>query len=469
MNWITIREISARPNDNRWVRDDIGIRRILMRVNHPVPSLGHWLRRVIWPALVVAVVGLSLNAYGEKASSADAFVDSVGINVHLHNFDTPYNNFAKVEPALKALHVRHVRDGLIDTTWKDYYNRHNELGRAGIKGIFITSPNQTEQLILSYPSRMIDSFEGYEAPNEYDLSGNPTWALTLSNFLVKLDQIVKGHSQTSKFRVIGPSLTKASSFSQMEGSCSFDYSNLHNYFSGRNPGTVGWGSNAYGSITWNLSNVNLACPAKPVITTETGYQTITTMPRSVPESVAAKYVPRVFLEQWLRGIRRTYLYELVDLPAGSTSADKGFGLLHSDFSPKPAYTALVNLLSLLTDPGPAISPGDFQYQLGGDLTGVHHALFQKRNGSFYLALWVEAASYDVDGKKVIAVPAHKITVQTTTATGGILYALDAAGRLSKQDMASATTRTLNITDAVSILEFGSHPAAPTMNTPSVKP
>ncbi|HSS97833.1 MAG TPA: hypothetical protein VLK33_12420, partial [Terriglobales bacterium] len=106
-----------------------------------------------YKALQVAAVILSLGltSYAEKASSADAFVGSVGINVHLHHTDTGYSNFAQVEKALKDLHVRHVRDGLIDTTWKDYYNRHNELGRAGIKGLFITSANQSEQLWRDYP------------------------------------------------------------------------------------------------------------------------------------------------------------------------------------------------------------------------------------------------------------------------------------------------------------------------------
>ena len=105
-----------------------------------------------------------LAAKAEKARSADSFVDSVGINIHLHNMDTPYSNFPRVQQALEDLRIRHVRDGLIDTTWKAYYDRHNQLGRLGIKGIFVTSPDQNDQLLLDYPRRMKDSFEAYEAP-----------------------------------------------------------------------------------------------------------------------------------------------------------------------------------------------------------------------------------------------------------------------------------------------------------------
>jgi hypothetical protein len=421
-------------------------------------------RFVIFGTAVFLV--LVRSSYAEKASSADAFVGSVGINVHLHHTDTGYSNFAQVEKALKELHVRHVRDGLVDTTWKDYYNRHNELGRAGIKGLFITSPNQGDKLLLDYPARMKDSFEGYESPNEYDQSGNPNWSSTLSGFLTKLIHTVKSDPQAAKFPIVGPSLTQASSFAKI-GVCGFDYSNLHDYFAGRNPGTGGWGSNGYGSIVWNLANVTTACPSKPVITTETGYQTISSVKNSVPESVAAKYIPRIFLEQWLRGIKRTYLYELLDLPQASTSGDKGFGLLRSDFSPKPGFTALRNLLGLLSEPGSSFTPADFSYQLTGDLSNVHHALFQKSNGSFYLALWVEESSYDVDGKKTISVRPRQIVIQTAHETGGVLWTLDASGAMKSKNLENSTTHDLQITDSVSVVMFGSHPNPPTMYDPIV--
>src|SRR5450631_2358623 len=277
------------------------------------------------PLLATSVLGLgmalSLPAHAENAGSADAFVDSVGINVHLNYLDTPYSNFPRVLQALLNLGVRHVRDGLIDTSRQGYYDAHNQLGRAGIKGTFITSPGQTRQLLLDYPRRMPDSLEAYEAPNEYDQSSDPNWVSTLTGFLTTLSQTIKGDSRTSRFPIIGPSLTQQGSYRTLRGICSFDQENLHDYFAGRNPGTTGWGANGYGSIAWNLLNVNTACPGKPVVTTETGYQTDRALNSAIPEEVAAKYVQRVLLEQWLNGIQRTYLYELLDLPAGAAASD----------------------------------------------------------------------------------------------------------------------------------------------------
>src|ERR1700744_1322219 len=103
-----------------------------------------------------------------NALQSDKFVDSVGVNVHLSFGGTLYyTNFSLVQTSLSALGVRHVRDGLIDTTWQGYYDRHNQLGLAGIHGDFITSPGQSVSLLQSYPSRMSSSFEAFEGPNEY--------------------------------------------------------------------------------------------------------------------------------------------------------------------------------------------------------------------------------------------------------------------------------------------------------------
>jgi hypothetical protein len=405
----------------------------------------------------VIILGISvvscLPLRAQKASSADAFVDSVGINVHLHYLDTAYANFPEVLQALQQLGVRHVRDGLIDTTWQEYYDRHNQLGRSGIKGLFITSPAQSSPLLLSYPGRMSDSFEAYEGPNEYDQNSDPNWAANLTSFVERLDQTVKGNPVTSRFPVIGPSLTRQDSYLKLRGICLFDFENLHSYFGGHNPGTPGWGANGYGSISWNLSNVSTACAGKPVITTETGYQTDLSLNQGVPEDVAARYVPRVFLEQWLREIQRTYLYELIDLPLKGSPGDSGFGLLRSDLSFKPAYFALKNLLHLLADPGHPYTGKDFPFVLTGDLSNVDYTLFEKRNGTFYLAIWVEEPSYDPDRKKTMPVLARHIVLQTEREANIVSHRLDKTGAMRTAPLGLSKTHAVEVSDFVTVLEI----------------
>ena len=64
------------------------------------------------------------------------------------------------------------------------------------------------------------------------------------------------------------------------------------------------------------------------------------------------------LEHFLRGEKRTYTYELIDEfdDPGKTNAEANFGLLRRDWTPKPAFAAMKNLLGLLSDPGPAFTP-----------------------------------------------------------------------------------------------------------------
>jgi hypothetical protein len=386
----------------------------------------------------------------EPAVSADAFVDSVGVNVHLHFGDTPYGDFASVENSLKSLGVRHIRDGLIDTTWAPYYQRLNTLGRLGIKSTLITSPKQSDAILAGYPRRVPQSFEAYEAPNEYDQSHDPDWAATLNAFVARLYKVAKSDPATSKLPIVGPSLTRPESFSKVAVSSPFfDFANMHNYLGGRNPGTSGWGNNGYGSIDWNLNLTKRTWTAKPVITTENGYLTDVSKESGIPEDVAGKYVPRLFLEQWMHGIRRTYLYELVDI--GNRSPEGSFGLLHSDFSPKPSYRAVQSLLRLLVDPGPTFPASGLDFELSGNLANVHHLLLEKRNGIFYLVIWIEKPSYDVDAKKELAVPEQRILVQTKPPARIKVYHLDENGTMQSAPL--GLTQTVDVDDRITLLQI----------------
>lgn len=403
---------------------------------------------------LVLLFASAQRGWAETAKSADAFVDSVGVNIHLHYTDTAYGNFTSVEQALKALGVRHVRDGLIDSREMSYYDRHNELGRAGIKGLFITSEGQTAQLLSDYPRRMHDSFEAYEAPNEFDAKRSPTWAARLNVFMPLLANAVKSDATTSRFPIVGPSLTRAESFPHTVDAVQyFDFANLHNYFGGHHPGTHGWGNNGYGSYEWNLRLAKLAWPQKPVMTTETGYVTDPQNQQAVPEEVAGKYIPRLLLEQWLHNISRTYIYELLDLPPGRSVADGSFGLLHHDFSPKPAYSAVRSLLQLLADPGPAFPLHDFDTTLAGDLTDVQHVLLEKRDGTFYLIVWVEQSDYDVNQKRVLPVPAHPLTIQNRRHSRVVLRHMDAQGILHPSAPSTAEAQSFSAGDAITVVEF----------------
>ncbi|MBD2020513.1 hypothetical protein H6F43_09965, partial [Leptolyngbya sp. FACHB-36] len=109
-----------------------------------------------------------------------------------------------------------------------------------------------------------------------------------------------------------------------------------------------------------------------------------------------------------------FLYELLnERPAGDQ--ENNFGLLRVDGSPKPAFTALKNLIALLQDAGTPIQPGTLSYSLSGDLAHVHHTLLQKSNGRFYLVLWQEISCFDVQQRTDVATIDRPLTLTLNTA------------------------------------------------------
>jgi hypothetical protein len=88
----------------------------------PPVTLRIWLFRVAaslgCAAALVAASRFSMHASGAPTIAADRVVDAFGVNIHLHHTDTLYANFDLVKSRLLELGTRHVRDGLIDTTWQ---------------------------------------------------------------------------------------------------------------------------------------------------------------------------------------------------------------------------------------------------------------------------------------------------------------------------------------------------------------
>lgn len=363
---------------------------------------------VLVAALVLACSWLrpSRSASVSLPAAADSLVDSVGVNIHLHYDKTPYRDrFALIKRRLLELGVRHVRDGLVDTTWRRYYERHNELGEAGIKGTFITAPEQSVELWTDYPTRVKRSFEAYEAPNEYDIKGRrPDWAPVLRDTLRRLHGL-KADRRVARFPIYGASLTSEKAYAQLgDFSDYYDFANLHNYYGGRHPSTRGWGPKRYGSLSWHFNLTTQYARGRPIVTTETGYKDHPSEENWVPQDVAGRYMPIVVLEQFRAGIVRTYLYELIDFPKSGH-----FGLLNQNGSPKPAFNAVKSLLNLLADPGPPFTPSDLAYTVRNDSGDVRHVAFQKRNGTSFVALWLAKQSYSQeDGKRVNVATEHVV-------------------------------------------------------------
>ncbi|MFZ0746948.1 MAG: Ricin B lectin, partial [Terracidiphilus sp.] len=292
-----------------------------------------------------------------------------------------------------------------------------------------TTPESIEQLAPE-----VRDMEALEAPNECDVSGNcgGSQLAGIRNVLAFLPTIDSAAAHMS-IPVIGPSFTQQSSFlSAGNISGKIARNNLHIYFGGRNPGSTGWGDldskgNGYGSFAWWLDQANIDAPGVPIEVTETGYMAYpeTNTPFTLPESVEASYTPRTLLLAFKNGIKRTFLYELLD-----EVSSPGYGILRSDLSPKPAFTAVENLITNLSDKGNSFSPGTLGYTITGGGPSLDHLLLEKRDGSFWLVLWLEEPSFNPTNDKPIEVTPQNITLKLEVPDARQILRWDETGNMN---------------------------------------
>jgi hypothetical protein len=396
-----------------------------------------------------------------QAAQADAFVDSIGVVTHLSYTDTPYfTAWPRVLNALQTLGVRHIRDGFYD--WapsSPFLAEHRALAAAGIRCNYVvpinstTTPERIEQF-----APQVRDMEQLEAPNECDVPGNcGAGALAGIEDMLGFLPIIDAAGADLGVPVVGPSFTQQSSYVST-GILSSEMSdnNLHVYFGGRNPGSSGWGDfdpegNSYGSFSWWLDQAHINAPGMPVEVTETGFMAYpaTTTPYTLPESVEASYTPRTLLLAFRQGIKRTYLYELLD-----EVSSPGYGILRSDLSPKPAFTAVENLISNLQDRGPSFAPGKLAYSIEGGGSSLNHLLLQKRDGSFWLVLWLEEPSFNPGTATPIAVTPQRIVLTLAVPNARQVLRWDTKGKMTWSNATMrGNTLTLAVSDNMSIVKI----------------
>lgn len=360
----------------------------------------------------------------EKARSADSFVDSIGINVHLDYDDTPYKEYDSiVKPRLEQLGVRHIRTSV---WFKDSKTHHKlkDLANMGIKTNLVMdprlmSPEETVKLVKSLGNSVIESVEG---PNEWNAKRNVEYQGKkflegLANYQADLYSAIKRDPATAHLPVLAPSMSEGHQLQvsiDRLGKLDCDINNMHSYPGDKIPSTSGLDVT---SIPYSLKTCG---KDKPLMATETGYQNALKHPKGISERAAARYMTRLLLEYFNRGIKRTYTYELINLKPNPQLDERehNWGLLRANGSPKQAFIAIRNLIELLHDPeaqgSKSISLSSLDYTLKGNKEDINHTLLQKKDGKFYLILWQETASYDRQNRSDIKVPYRSLKVVLNT-------------------------------------------------------
>jgi len=373
------------------------------------------IQRIVAASVVLAAASTALAAE-ETAKPAHAFVDSIGVNTHYGNAANGAGNAyfnPLLDTKLAELGIRHLRDH----TWSDaglaridaLYTTHG-IRTNLILGETTSSPAQLVTLLTQHPA-----YEAIEGLNEPDFGDPRTYTnaagqtftddrpnnnyIATRTFQNDLYAAFKADPQTSHIPVLSPAMGRSNRSHHLIP-IGFDVAAMHNY-----PWAAGTTTHLPAAgVDTALADMAALRGTKPLWATETGYfNRSSTDNRLVPESVSAKYIPRLFGEYFNRGIPRTYLYELADQGPSTTAREENFGLLRFDLSEKPAFTAMKNLIDLLEEPAGAgggggdSNPAALDYTLTGaaaDLAKVHHTLLQKADGRFYLMLWQEVASYN---------------------------------------------------------------------------
>lgn len=357
----------------------------------------------------------------QPAQTTKSFVESIGVNLHLNYNGTPYTNFEQVKAKLVQLGVRSTRDGLCGGCLTQH-DRINALAAAGIKSQLMMGgpadpPGTIDQLVDVAEAKLGTSVLAFEGSNEYDLkaSSDPNWIANIRNHQQALHTRLEQSPKLRNVQLLGPSIAWGSNRKRVGDLTPWlDVGNFHPYPGGKAPG-------------WNIDTEKGYSSAnsgtRPLVASETGYHNYlangSTHP-AVSEKASGAYIPRLYLEYFLRGIPRSYVYELVNRRPAliANSRDDHFGLLRNDFSEKPAYTNLRNLIGSIGDQGVAATPPQgLRYALGGDTTGVRQLLLQRADGTWILALWQNATVYDLTLKKDLELTPKRVTVDLGQAVG----------------------------------------------------
>lgn len=394
-----------------------------------------------------------------SAKSADAFVQSIGINTHISYFRTTYGTgwSTIIRPRLLALGVRHVRDqGTVTSSdgWMStVYGRMRELSDSGVKFNLIlrladgsADYASTAHLsrLLSYTGNAVESFEGL---NEHDASGHANWVTELRTFQQAAYRYLKSDSRSAGLPVYGPAMAQAIGFSYVgDLSSALDGGAIHPYPGGQRP---------LNAVATHVTYGRKISGAKPMMATESGYHNAlawTGAHPGVSEAAMGRYAPRLALDYFNAGILRSYQYELIDEGTSTSDREMAFGLLRSDGTPKPAYTSLKNLITLLADPGPAFATSSLSWELSGDTTNVRRLLLQKRNGHFFLVLWHDAFSFNLTTKVTNPPSAKKVTLRLAVRPARIRAYASLTSTAAVTDVSGASSVALTVPDSPLVIE-----------------
>ncbi len=382
--------------------------------------------------IVIAAVAVGLLAVtrhraksgvGAPATAA-ALYNSVGIDTHLTFANTSYGEWPRLVALLGQLGVRHLADGAYANpapSWAGFNRLFDtnvrlavahglrfayELGKPGYGGGTIA------QLVATMSGPLRDSIEAVFEPNEFDTSGYPDWQTALAIYDRALYQAVAADGRLRTQPVIGPSLVGNDAPQQLGDQQAYREA-------GALPPYTGSTAPSPAYIDAQLLRIRAVSGFKPVWATELGYSDALDAPagqQPVSEYVGAVYLLRELLEDFQAGVRRSYVYELIDdqPDPADTDIQDHYGLLTSSYTPKPAFTALRNLLALVGDTTPSRRT-PLPVTITPRSPDIQSIVVQRSDHDYELVLWRLDSIWNSSARTAIPLAPQTVTLTAKTA------------------------------------------------------
>lgn len=337
-----------------------------------------------------------------------AFVDSLGINVHINYKDGAYADAAQVAADLRYLGLVQVRQGMPVSWGTVRLDDFAVLARQGTRFDMILRWQDIENgfyrtflhdLVRTSPGSL-EAVEGFNEiqnwPVTYGGQTGPAAAHTAMQAVyaaLRADPVLKS--------IPVYDMTGAPPVARIARRA--DFANAHPYpHNGRQP---------CGAIDHGFEE-NYVQPAPvPRVITEIGNFTLPagwpsnkswwhgyTM-LGIDEATQAKSVIAAYFCGARAGVARTYVYELLDEKPdpNNSKPEMRFGVFRFDHSPKPAATAIRNLVFLLNQARNRAGSAAISRDLISGAPTVRSLLLRKASGGLILALWNDVDFWSYGG------------------------------------------------------------------------
>ena len=390
---------------------------------------------VILPAIVISAAALAA-APLQRAAEVH---DSVGVNVHLEYTDGGYRDLKAVQACLNYLGLQRLRDAA-PSPRNQGQAAYAALAQAGFKfDLFVNGEPIAPALerLAALRRRYPSSIESLEGPNEinnhahFSYEGETDRHRAATAYQAALFAQIKADATLANVP-----LASFTDYPATFGRA--DLANLHDYPPADEPPEVG--------IDRGLAEVAITAPNLPFVVTELGFSTSNKAP-DVSELAQARLLLSSLLEDARVGVRRTYVYELLDAypDPGGQDHEKHYGLFDLQYRPKLAARALRRFVAAYQDDGPAQGSA----AAGGDpirprsaASDLRSLVVRTRAGATIVALWRAVRVYDTAARADVEVKPEAVDLDLPVTRSAVHILDPVAGLQGEVRREASATRVM---------------------------